>query len=318
MKQSKSYINEFKEGDPVDHIFLVASKELKKTKQNKPYLNLELADKTGSINAKIWEDNNAFESESTFTKDDFIHIKGSVQTYKNIIQLKINGIKKINRDKVDLSDFTQQTKQDIELLWSQLTETLETIKNPYLSKLVSSFLKDKDFVKIFKHSPASIKHHQNYIGGLLEHTVKILNMAQNLLTSYSSLNQDLLFTGIFFHDVGKIKEYECQIRPEHTDEGRLVGHTVLGILMVEEKIKQIKNFPYDLLMHLRHLMVSHHGERMYGAPVVPMTAEALALHYLDNIDARLSEYYEVTDQLPDDKQWTNWLGSMERRFYNPK
>jgi 3'-5' exoribonuclease len=140
-------------------------------------------------------------------------------------------------------------------------------------------------------------------------------MAQGLLVTYPLLNRDLLLAGILLHDIGKIKEYSFQLRPEHTDEGRLVGHTILGILMLEEKVKEINDFPQELLMQLRHIITSHHGEKIYGTPVVPMTAEALTIHYLDNIDARLAEYYETVEKMPPDTNWTEWLNSLERRFY---
>lgn len=319
MKESTPYIKEFKKDDKINRIFLVTAKGKKTTKQGKPYLDLELTDKTGQIPAKMWDDNGSVaQMESLFAKDDFIQVQGNIDDFQGTLQLKINSLKKVDPKKIDLSDFVAQTGQDIELLWAQILEITESIQNADLSKLVSVFLKDTDLITAFKRAPASIKHHQPYIGGLLEHTVKLLNLAQGLFVTYPLLNRDLLLVGILLHDIGKTKEYQFHLRPEHTDEGRLVGHTILGILMLEEKVKEIKDFPQDLLMRLRHLVVSHHGEKIYGTPVVPMTAEALAIHYLDNLDARMAEYYENIEKLSPDNNWTDWINSIERRFYRGK
>ncbi|MBI4835406.1 MAG: HD domain-containing protein [Planctomycetes bacterium] len=318
MKQTKPYISELKDNETIKRVFLVAAKDVKKDKNNRPYFDLKLADKTGSIPAKMWNNANIDRLDKSFAKDDFIYVAGKLEaSAKYGRQIIVDSLDRIEETDIDLSDFVRQSGQDVELLFSQLSEAMEAIENPHLSKLGTLFFKDKEFIDSFKKAPASITHHQGYLGGLLEHTVAILSLAKNLLVSYPKLNRDLLLFGVFLHDIGKVKEYQIKLRPDHTDEGRLIGHTVLGILMLEERAKAIKDFPVELLMQLRHLIISHHGEREYGAPVVPMTAEAMALHFLDNIDARLAEYYEITETLPAEAVWTNWLPSLDRRFYRP-
>jgi len=320
MIKTTPYINELKKDETLKRVFLVTYKEVKTTKKNEPYLEMEFFDKTGRIAAKMWndKDDKVRVTDKLFSKNDFILVEGVTNEYQNKLQVIVNSAEKVDNEKVDYSEFTQQTKQDIELLYIQLKEKMDLIKDPYLSKLVFSFLDDKDFLTAFKKSSASIKFHQAYVGGLLEHTVKLLSLTNDLFVSYPALNRDLLLAGIFLHDIGKVKEYQIHIKPEHTDEGRLIGHTVLGILMIEEKIKKIKDFPAELTMQIRHLIASHHGEKIYGAPVLPMIAEAIALHFLDNLDASLADYYRSVDALPEDAKWTNWIESMERRLYKNK
>jgi 3'-5' exoribonuclease len=318
MKQTKPYISELKDSEIVKRVFLVVAKDVKRDKNNRPYFDMKLSDKTGTIPAKMWNNTGIDKLDKSFAKDDFIYVAGKLEASdKYGRQIIVDSLDRVEETEIDLSDFVRQSKQDAELLFSQLTEAMESIENPHLSKLWASFSKDKEFIDSFKKAPASITHHQGYLGGLLEHTVAILNLAKNLLVSYPKLNRDLLLFGVFLHDIGKVKEYQIKLRPDHTDEGRLIGHTVLGVLMLEERAKTMKDFPAELFMQLRHLVISHHGERDYGAPVVPMTAEAMALHFLDNIDARLAEYYEITETLPANALWTNWMNSLDRRFYRP-
>ena len=188
------------------------------------------------------------------------------------------------------------------------------VKDPFLVELIQQFLTDADFVEKFKKAPAAVERHHSYSGGLLEHTVNILNLASRISEFYKIINTDLLLTGIFLHDIGKMKEYEIKITPQMTDEGRLVGHTLLGIMMLEEKIRNIKDFPSLSKSLLEHLIGSHHGQYDYGAPVLPMTPEALLLHYLDNLDARMGEYQLLSENLPGGG-WTEWSKSLDRKFY---
>ena len=314
MVYKQKYISGLKAGEPVDEVFLVRTKELRKTKKGNDYLYLELVDRTGQIIANIWDNTETI--APNFSKDDFVQVAGVVEEYKGKPQVRIDSLKRLAEGEVDLSDFIAQTGQDIDLLWAQVKEASETIKDSYLKQLIDLFLKDGNLAEAFKKSPASIKHHQPYLGGLLEHTVTMLNLARGILPSYPRLDRDLLIVGIILHDIGKIREYSFHLKPDHTDEGRLVGHTAIGLLMLDEKVRMIEGFPPELLMKLQHLVLSHHGERAFGAPVVPMTAEALVLHYLDNLDARLAEYYEQIDNITEaNGKWTKWLESLERRFY---
>ncbi|MBI4713222.1 MAG: HD domain-containing protein [Planctomycetes bacterium] len=306
-------INALKPGENIKQVFFVAEKQLLKTKQGKPYLTLELADKTGRIKAVMWD--NADAANGTFKTGDFAHCQALVEIYKDELQLKINAVAPANPDDVDVANFTAHTAKDVELLFEELKETLATVKEPSLSKLVNLFLNDKEFVRQFKSAPAAIKNHHPYVGGLLEHTANMMQLAKSITAYYPFINPELLLVGVFLHDIGKIKEYAMDVMAQMTDEGELLGHTIIGITMLEEKLKEIPDFPADKATMIKHLIGSHHGDRQYGAPVLPMTPEALMLHYLDNLDAKMGGYQQLTAKSDPKEHWTEWSKSLERRFY---
>ena len=311
------FIDQYKNNETVNDVFWLSRCDLRTTAKGKPYLTLTLQDKTGSIDGKVWD--NADAINANLTPQSFIHVRGKVNEFKEILQVKVDACKPITEDKVDLEDFTAHTEKDIDLLWEELIETMGKIKDPSLAKLFKTFLADKELVTNFKKATAAIKLHHAYVGGLLEHTVNILKLGKLISAEYQILNKDLLFFGIFLHDIGKIREYEVKVAPEHTDEGRLVGHTSFGILMLEEKARQVKDFPAELLMELQHLILSHHGEYAYGAPVLPMTPEAMVLHHLDNLDAKIGQYKTLQDAITDPKEkWTTWSNALGRRLYRRK
>ncbi|MEK7449128.1 MAG: HD domain-containing protein [Planctomycetota bacterium] len=309
----KKFINEFRENDRIDQVFWLSQKELRPMKNGK-FINLKLSDKTGSLEGKIWD--NAEEVYDRLITESFIQVQGEVTEHNKKLQIKVHSFKPVKDDDVNLEDFTPHTPKDIDLLWAQLTETMDALADPYLKKLINLFLSDQKFIGVLRKSPAAIKLHHAYVGGLLEHIVNILNLGKSLSAYYPVIKQDLLLVGIFLHDIGKMKEYSIKIMPDQTDEGRLIGHTSLGILILEEKTQQIKDFPTELLMELRHLILSHHGEYEFGAPVLPMTPEALMLHYLDNLDAKMGQYQSLREHITDpEERWSEWSNALERRLY---
>ncbi|MFH0888109.1 MAG: HD domain-containing protein [Planctomycetota bacterium] len=308
---SHKFIKDLSAYDTVDQVFQVVSKQQRIKRDGLPYLNLELRDKTGKIQAKMWDN---LPKTDSIVEHGFVCVKGQIELYKSALQLVISSLASASPEDINQEFFISKTSKDIELLYEEFKGILSGVKDPFLAELIQQFLTDNDFVREFKTTTAAIERHHPYSGGLLEHTVNILNIASRISEYYKIINTDLLLTGIFLHDIGKIKEYEIKITPQMTDEGRLIGHTILGIVMLEEKIRNIKDFPSLYKSLLEHLIGSHHGQYDYGAPVLPMTPEALLLHYLDNLDARMGEYQLLSKDLPSGG-WTEWSKSLDRKFY---
>ncbi|MFA5794739.1 MAG: HD domain-containing protein [Candidatus Brocadiia bacterium] len=308
------FINALKEGDSVRDIYLVSDKQLRKTRAGAPFLVLELTDKSGRIKGMVWD--KADEFNRRCKTGDLINCQALVEPYQNELQLKISNLDADVPADTDRSNYLAHTGKDIELLMEELRNILAGVKDPYFAGLIKSFMDDKKFVEQLRISPAAIEFHHNYVGGLLEHTVNLLQLALQISPCYHKIiDTDLLLTGTFLHDIGKIREYEIQLAPKMTDEGYLLGHTVIGVSMVEERAKSIKDFPAERLTLLKHLISSHHGQREFGAPVLPMTPEALMLHYIDNLDARLGEYQALAEKADPSSNWTERSRSQERKFY---
>jgi 3'-5' exoribonuclease len=312
---SRKFVKDLKPTDTIDQTFQVLNYQQRTKKDGFPYLHLELRDRSGKIQAKMWDN---LPQDNSITQYGFVRIQGKVEEYKGETQIIISSLKAIPEGEVYQQDFILSTPKNIDELYKRFKEIISQVKDKFLVKLMDKFLSDNDFVEKFKKTPAAVEIHHAYSGGLLEHTVNLLNLGLKISDYYQTINTDLLITGIFLHDIGKIKEYEIRITPQHTDEGRLVGHTILGIMMLEEKIKNITGFPADYKYLLEHLIASHHGLPEYGAVVLPMTQEALVLHYLDNLDAKMGEYKTISENTTDKSIWTEWSKSLERRFYIKK
>jgi len=271
----------------VESIFLVKQKSISFTKAGNPYLNLTLIDKTGEVNGKVWEQ--AESLAKLFQKDDFIRIKSTAVTYQNSLQLNISSITLLSPSEIDITDFLPQAKNDIEQTFVNLKTIIEEVRNPHLKKLLDLFIADDQFVRLFKISPAAKKLHHVYLGGLLEHTLSVSGLILKICKHYEGLNADLLLTGGILHDIGKIHELTYSRSFDYSDSGRLIGHITLGVEMINEKIRSVPDFPQELSIELKHLIISHHGEYQYGSPKRPKTLEALILYYLDDLDAKVEE-----------------------------
>jgi len=289
----RRYVNQLANGDSVDEAFLVSDKQLRANRQGNLYLHLELRDKTGSVGARLW---NASEGLArTFEPGDYLHVRGKTQVFQGALQLILSHVEVIDPAQVSPEDFLPQSAQNVARLTARLRELLLTIANPHLRALVECFLIDDEFVRKFTTAPAGIKNHHAYHAGLLEHVVMMLTMADRIADLYPDLDRDLLMTGIFLHDMGKVDELSYDRAFGYTDEGQLVGHLVMGVEMLRGKVDQTADltgepFPSELLLRLKHMIVSHHGPPDYGSPKLPMTLEAIALHYLDNLDAKLHTF----------------------------
>jgi 3'-5' exoribonuclease len=318
-RMTRRYVNQLVNGDSVDDSFLVADKQLRANRQGNLYLNLELRDKTGTVGARLW---NASESLARlFEPGDFLHVRGKTQVFQGSLQIILNHLEVVDPSQIEPEDFLPQSTQNIAKLMARLKEILLGMNNPHLRALVECFLIDDDFVRKFTTAPAGIKNHHAYQGGLIEHVVNLLNVAGRITEFYPELDRDLLLCGIFLHDIGKVDELSYDRAFAYTDEGQLVGHLVMGVEMLVQKISRCseltgESFPPELLLRLKHMIVSHHGSYEFGSPKLPMTLEAVALHYLDNLDAKLHTFgREIRDDPSRDSSWTPFQQSLGRRLF---
>ncbi len=306
-------------GDIVDLWLLVENANFKQNRAGKPFLQLTLRDRTGRIRALHWEtDRRLYE---TIRVNDVVHVRGRVEEYQGTRQIVIDRISVVDPSQVRWEDFLPQGPADTEKRWSQLRSEVERISNYHLRALLNSFLDDRDIAQKLKRAPAGKSLHHAFPGGLLEHIVSIIELARALVRRWPELDEDLLVAGAVLHDLGKITEIRTEKGFSYSDEGQLVGHVALGLNLLEDKLKSIADFPAELRMELQHLIVSHHGKTEYGALREPMTPEAIALHFLDNLDARLSAYFALArdeQESPYGEGWTNLNPLFGTRLYRPK
>jgi len=312
----KTLVNDIKENDNVDSLFLVKDKSSSITKTGNTYLRLKLRDRSGEMEARIWTFVEAF-SES-FSRDDFVHVKGKAVSFQEHLQLNVTHIERVKEEEIVLSDFFPTAEKDIEEMFQSLIQVSQEIKNSHLSQLLHLFLNDETFLSRFKRAPASKQLHHCYLGGLLEHTLSLAHLVLRNIGHYSALNLDLLLTGSILHDIGKVDELSFDRSFDYSDEGRLLGHIILGLERVEDKIRQLPDFPKDLSSLLKHLLLSHHGQYIWGSPKRPMTLEAVMLHYLDDMDAKINGIQQfLRTQVPEGSNWSAYHRMFEQSFYIP-
>lgn len=315
---SRHFVNQLGDGDAIDDIFLIADKQLRANRSGNLYIQLELRDRSGGIEARMW---NAGEKLfRSFEEGDFLHAKGKVQLFQGSLQVILNQIDPVSADQVAMADFLPQTDKDTNKLFQRLKSFLLQMQNPHLRALGECFLMDEQFVLGFCRVPAGIRNHHAYLGGLLEHVVSMLEAADRLTPLYPELDRDVFLMGIFLHDVGKVRELSFNRLFCYTDEGQLVGHLITGVEMLNEKVAQVPNltgepFPTELLLRLKHLIVSHHGTYEFGSPKLPMTPEAIALHHLDNFDAKVHSFTRDIREDRNESGWTPFNQSLQRRLF---
>ena len=316
---SRRYVNQLSHGDSIDESYLVADKQLRANRQGNLYLQLELRDKTGSVGARLW--NATEELARSFEPGDYLRVRGKTQVFQGSLQIIMTHLDVLDPNRVEAEDFLPQSSQNVSKLMARLRDVLLAMSNPHLRALIECFLIDDEFVRKFTSAPAGIKNHHAYQGGLLEHVVALLNVADRILDLYPEIDRDLLLTGIFLHDIGKIDELSYDRAFAYTDEGQLVGHLVMGVEMLRDRVERTsdltgESFPPELLLRLKHMIVSHHGTYEFGSPKLPMTLEAIALHYLDNLDAKIHAVgREIRDDPSRDSSWTPFQQSLGRRLY---
>jgi 3'-5' exoribonuclease len=294
----------------------LSEKILSQKKDGNNFLNITLSDKTGTIKGVVWD--NVDQIAAGITSGDFAHVNGSVSEYRGTLQVVIKIMEPFPSDRIDPSDFLPQTSRDIEGMFERLVKRMDSITTDYLKALIDAFFNDKEFVNKFKTAPAAKKMHHAYIGGLLEHTLSMTSLADKIAGHYSGINRDLLLSGTILHDIGKIDEFEYQFKIDYSDKGRLLNHIVIGLKMVDEKLSEIKYFPEDQVLLLKHLIVSHHGTREFGSPEPPKTIEAVLLNYIDEIDSKVNAIRDFIASEDPDETWTSYHRLLERHFYKGK
>jgi 3'-5' exoribonuclease len=309
----RTFINEISENDLVEGVFWVKEKAMPTTRTGTPYLRVRLTDRTGEIEGRIWDGVEEF--ADLFEREDFIRIKAQANSYQERMQLNIKSLKKVAVAEVSLEDFLPASERDPEEMLAELTEIAQDIENRYLKELVMAFLQAEEFMTLFKRAPGAKRLHHACLGGLLEHTLSVVKLIEEIKGHYAGINHDLLLAGGILHDIGKVYELSYDIAFDYTDEGRLVGHIVMGTQMVEERIARIEGFPKELAMLMKHLMVSHHGQYEWGSPTRPMTLEANILYYLDDLDAKVSGIKEFMDKGEEGARWTGFHRMFDRFFY---
>jgi 3'-5' exoribonuclease len=310
----KQYAGSMKAGDKADDIFVLYEKTVSQKKDGSDYLNVTLSDKSGRIRGVVWDNVARMAAEAVL--GGHVHVRGSVSEYKGVLQVVIKSMDNVAPDKVDPSDFLPATGRDVETMFRQLAEISDSIKEKKLRELFTAFWNDRDFTDKFKKAPAAKKMHHAFIGGLLEHTLSMARLADRIAGHYEGIDRDLLIAGTILHDIGKIREFEFDSKIDYSDEGRLLSHIVIGLGMIDEKIKKdVVDFPETLVLMLKHMIVSHHGTRDFGSPEPPKTVEAVLLNYIDEIDSKVTGIREFIKSGDGGGNWTSYHKILERHFY---
>lgn len=297
------YIKDYKDGDRVFDIYFCKFKSSAVTKNGKSYDNVILQDKTGTIDAKIWDPNNP--GIADFDACDYIEVYGDITSFNGALQVNVKRVRLCQEGEYNEGEYMPVSKKNIEEMYAELLKIIGSIENTYLKQLLEAFfVKDTAFVQAFKKSSAAKTVHHGFIGGLLEHTLSVTKLCDYYCTAYPILKRDLLLTAAICHDMGKIREISAFPVNDYTDEGQFLGHIVMGSEMISEKVREIPGFPQMLAMELKHCILSHHGELEFGSPKKPAIIEAVALTYADNTDAKMETFTELLEST----QETGWLG----------
>lgn len=298
------YVKDLKEGDRVFDIYLCKHKQAAVTKNGKPYENVILQDKTGTIDAKVWEPNNP--GIGDYDALDYIEVYGEVNSFQGVLQVSVKRIRVCKEGEYDPGEYLPVSSKNMNDMYNELLELVGSIEDPYLKKLLEAFfVEDKEFVKAIKNSSAAKTVHHGFVGGLLEHTLSVTRLCDYYCGAYPILKRDLLLTAAMCHDIGKTKEISPFPQNDYTDDGQLLGHIVMGSQMVAEKAALIEGFPHVLLSQLQHCILAHHGKYEFGSPKIPALIEALALNYADDTDAKLETFKEI---LENNRENSGWLG----------
>ncbi len=297
------YIKDLKEGDRVYDIYLCKRKQSAVTKNGKPYETVILQDKTGTVDAKVWEPNNP--GIGDYDTLDYIEVYGDVVNFQGINQVNVKRIRVCREGEYNPAEYLPVSSRNIEEMYQELLNFIASVENTYYKQLLESFfIQDKAFVKAFRNSSAAKTVHHGFVGGLLEHTLGVANLCNYYCKAYPILKRDLLLTAAICHDIGKTKEISPFPENDYTDDGQLLGHIVMGSQMVAEKAGQIPGYPHVLLTQLQHCILAHHGKYEFGSPKLPALMEAMALNYADDTDAKMETFKEILENTTD----TGWLG----------
>ena len=307
------YIETLREGERVSEIYLVKSKQAALTKAGKPYDNVILQDKTGTLDAKIWDPGSVGLAE--FEALDYVAVTGDITSFQGNLQMSIKRARKADEGEYEPKDYLPVSSKDIDAMYETLKKYIASVKNTYLNQLLNAFFADPEFEKRFKFHSAAKSVHHGFVGGLLEHTLSVTRNCDYFAKCYPILNRDLIVTAAIFHDIGKLEELSTFPENDYTDEGQLLGHIMIGAEQVGLKIREIEGFPVILANELKHCILAHHGELEYGSPKKPALAEAVALSFADNIDAKMETITEMFSNVPENNlEWQGYNRFMESNF----
>ncbi|HYL85340.1 MAG TPA: OB-fold nucleic acid binding domain-containing protein [Candidatus Angelobacter sp.] len=307
-----SFIADLNSEQNVTSFFLVCEKELRNTREGKPYLRLELGDRSGTIEARMWDQ---FEGAvKDIHREDFVKVQGRVEIYRNRPQLSVMQVRVAKPEEIDVADFLPAAKVDVEKLYAQLREFAGSIGNPWLKKLVTGILENPAVASRYKRAPAAKVMHHAYLGGLLEHVISLCGLAKLVAAHYPELDVDLLLTAAMLHDVGKLDELCYERTIGYTVEGQLLGHIVMELETVSKAMDAIEGFPANLKVVVQHLLISHHGQYEFGSPKLPMIREALVFHYLDDLDSKLAAARAALAIDSGEPEWSSYSGALGRKF----
>ena len=316
------YVNELKPNQLVETSFLVQSKEIRQKKGGELYLSLFLADRTGELDAKMWD--NVADVLNEFERDDFVKVKGIIQVFHNKPQMTIHKVRRMDESEVQFSDYFPSSKRDAGEMWSELRGIVAAVSNPHLKGLLEAVLDDEDIARRYRLAPAAKQIHHAFLGGLIEHVLSLCGLAKSAAAHYPNIDYDLLITGVILHDLGKIYELNYERGFSYSNEGQLIGHISIGMRMVGDKLRALPDFPPLVRSLVEHMILSHHGKLEFGSPKVPQFPEALLLHYLDDLDSKMEA---MRAQIENDRQlegcFTTYNSALERaalkkdRYLNP-
>lgn len=315
----RRFISQLGEQEKIDQTFLASEKQLRTNRNGNLYLQVRLSDRTGSLTAMLWNATDA--AYGSFNNGDFLRAQGTIQNYNGSLQMIVNRLERVDPATVDEADFITIADQEVATLSAKVAAMLRGMTNVHLRNLAECFLADAAFMEKFTAAPAGVKNHHAYKGGLLQHVVQLMELCASVVPHYPALDPDLLTLGAFLHDAGKIEELTYQRDLGYSDAGQLIGHVVIGVILLEEKLRQTKEltqeeFPPELALRLKHMIVSHQGQYEYGSPKLPMTLEAIALAYLDDLDAKMHSVGQlIRDDANTDSPWTPYYASLQRKFF---
>ena len=316
---SRQFIEELKDGDTIEEVYLLADKQLRANRNANLYLLTQLRDRTGTVSGLMW--NVTEETCADFDAGDFVHVRGKVQVFQGGLQAILTRVDRIDSAGLNSEDFEFQPPQDVNSLFERMKEILLAIKNVPVRTLMEAFLLDEAIVQKLLRTGAGVKAHHAYPGGLVEHICNMLEVADRIRDLYPAVDFDLVQAGIFLHDLGKVREMDFENAFVYTDEGQLLGHMSIAVEMVTEKIAQVElmmneSFPRELELRIKHMILSHHGSYAHGSPRLPMTPEAAVLHQIDNLDAKVYEFVHTIEDDPNsESHWTPYLPRIERKLY---
>lgn len=294
------YAADIHENQLVDSLFLVSAKNHGVTKGGGSYLVLKLLDRSGEIEGRVWE--RAEDLGRGFEKNDFVRVRGQATLHQGKVQIRVQDVMRVEQQSVAAEDFLPKSSFDSESMLDELKSILRGIRNPHLLALAETFFSDQELMDLFKRAPGAKTIHHPYLSGLLEHTLSLLKLILKVVENYRGVDVDLLLIGGFLHDIGKVYEFSFDRAVEYTDEGQLLGHLVMEVEMVNQKIAMIPDFPEELAMLVKHMLVSHHGAYEFGSPKLPQTLEAVILHALDDLDGKI----QAIQSLPEKEQGSKW------------